>query len=151
MKMARRSTGSAGDAVLSNLDLVAHILRGTIGPSTYYAASLVCKAWYVACRADETLLRLVALYQGGLTRTIFQRLFALSHEQVRALPHAVRRRPLAGPYYLYSEAAVERVLARGGHARWRERLARPRVRWRAPTRGWELEEWLHRRVVRLGD
>ena len=31
---------------------------------------------HAACRADETLLRLVALvYQGGLTRTIFRRLF----------------------------------------------------------------------------
>ena len=84
----RRCTCVAGEAVLSNPDLVAHILMGTIGPSTYFAASLVSKAWHAACRADETLLRLVALYQGGLTRTLFRRLFVLSHDEVKALPHA---------------------------------------------------------------
>ena len=148
--MNRRIRG-AGDAVLSNSDIVAHILRGTIGPSTYFAASLVCKAWHAACRADETLLRLVALYQGGLTRTLFRRLFVLTHDEVKALPHAVRRRPVLGPYYLYGEAAVERVLADDGFARWRKRLAKPqRARWRAPAHRWELEDRLHRRVVRLG-
>ena len=147
----RRWTCVAGEAVLSNPDLVAHVLMGTIGPSTYFAASLVSKAWHAACRADETLLRLVALYQGGLTRTLFRRLFVLTHDEVKALPHAVRRRPLVGPYYIYGEAAVQRVLADDGFTRWRKRLAQPpRPRWRAPTQSWELEDRMHRRALRLG-
>ena len=50
--MKRRAKWAAYEAVLSNPDLVAHILSGTIGPSTYVAASLVSKAWRDACRAE---------------------------------------------------------------------------------------------------
>ena len=150
MHWCRKRESVAGARVLSNPDLVAHILSGTIGPSTYFAASLVCRAWHAACRSDETLLRLVALYQGGLTRTLFRSLFALTQQEVESLPHIVRRRPVSGTYYLYGEDAVEQVLAGGGFARWLERIAaRPRQRWRSQTMGWELEDRLHRRAVRL--
>ena len=149
-KMHRRNCSVATDAVLSNPDLIAYILKGRIGPSTYFTACLVNKAWYTACRTDETLLRLVALYQGGLTRTIFRRLFALTQCEIKTLPHEVHRRPYVGPYYLYREAAVDCVLADGGLARWRERLAKqPRARWQAPTHHHSFEERMHQRAMRL--
>ena len=148
--MGPRGKQIAAEAVLSNADLVAHILSGTVGPSTYFAASLVSKAWHAACRADETLLRLVALYQGGLTRTVFTRLFALTQTEAEGLPHAVKRRPMGGVYYLYGADAVERVLADGGFAQWRARLVnRPAPRWRVAHADWQFEERLHERSKRL--
>ena len=148
--MSRRAKWAVTEAVLSNPDLVAHVLSGTVGPSTYFAASLVSKAWHAACRADETLLRLVALYQGGLTRTVFVRLFALTPNEAEAMPHTIKRRPLGGVYYLYGAEAVERVLADGGFDQWRQRLAnRPAPRWRGTLTHWRDEERLHARASRL--
>ena len=148
--MADAAAQAAASEVLSNPDLVAHVLSGTVGPSTYFAASLVSKAWHAACRADETLLRLVALYQGGLTRTVFVRLFALTQREAEAMPYTVKRRPLGGVYYLYGAEAVDRVLADGGFDQWRQRLAnRPAPRWRGTLTHWRDEERLHARASRL--
>ena len=143
--------GSAGDVVLSNYDLVAYMLKGSIGPSTYFAASLVSKAWHTACRSDETLLRLVALYQGGLTRTVFRRLFLLSQNEVSALPHIIRRRPVTGDYFVYGEEAVRRVLDGDGFDQWKGRLSKaPIMRWQPPRLSWAMEERLHRKTVLSG-
>lgn len=144
-----RDRWAAGIAVLSNPDLVFCILRGTIGPSTYFAATLVCRAWRDACRTNETLLRLVALYQGGLTRSMFTRLFALTAREAREMPHTTRRRAQGGTYYLYEAAAVDCVLATDGFARWRQRLERRPVATRSVHTSWELEDQLHRRAVRM--
>ena len=141
---------SVMEAVLSNPDLVAHILSGTIGPSTYFSASLVGKAWLVACRSNETLLRLVALYQGGLTRTMFTRLFALTQKEVLAMPHTVRRRPLGGVYYIYGAEAVECVVSDDGFAQWHVRISnRPAPRWGIATSHWQVEDRLHNRATRM--
>ena len=139
---------TAGDEVLSNPDLVAQILTGTIGPDTYFSACLVSKAWLNACRSSATLLRLVALYQGGITRTIFMRLFALSHEEAKALPHTTRHRHHIGPYYLYEKAAIDQVMEGNGLSRWRHRLERPKKsKWCAPTRSWKAEFHSHCREM----
>ena len=60
----RYRASEAVDLVLSHVDLVAHILTGTLGPSTFNAATLVCKAWHSVCRNDERVLRSAALYTG---------------------------------------------------------------------------------------
>ena len=144
-----RDRWAAGDAVLSNPDLVATILSGTIGPSTYFAATLVNKAWRDACRANETLLRLVALYQGGLTRTMFTRLFALTPREATEVPHTTHRRAAGGTYYLYGSEAVDCVLGPGGVAKWRERLETQRLERRpvearyAVSGSWEMEDRRH--------
>ena len=146
----KRHRWAAGNAVLSNPDLVFCILSGGIGPSTYFAATLVCKSWRDACRADETILRLVALYQGGLTRGMFTRLFALTQKEVLAMPHTVRRRPRGGVYYIYGAEAVECVLSDDGFAQWHVRLSnRPAPRWGIATSHWQVEDRLHNRATRM--
>jgi hypothetical protein len=149
--MARRARWAAGEAVLCNPDLVSHILSGTVGPSTYFAASHVSRAWRAACRAGETLLRLVALYQGGLTKTAFTRLFALTPREADGFPRTSHRRGGGGVYYIYGESAVDSVLAPGGFARWHQRLAnRPAASTGRPAAdAWEVEDRLHARVARL--
>ena len=136
------------DVVLSNSDLVTLILRGRMSPTTYYAASLVCKTWYDVCRNDECLLRLVALYQGSLTRSSFARLFALPYRQLLQIPHSVHMRGKGGIYYLYDKSAVDTVMAPPfGFKAWRDRLADPQTRRRRPPQpsstNWKLEERLH--------
>ena len=145
----KRDRWAAGAAVLSNPDLVFCILSSGIGPSTYFAATLVCKSWRDACRADETLLRLVALYQGGLTRGMFTRLFALTTREAREVPHTTRKRAQGGTYYLYGADAVDCVLAPGGFVKWRQRLGSRPVTKRVASGSWELEDGLHRRAVRM--
>ena len=145
----KRDRWAAGNAVLSNPDLVCCILSGGIGPSTYFAATLVCKSWRDACRSDETLLRLVALYQGGLTRGMFTRLFALTTREARDIPHTTHKRFQGGTYYLYSKDAVDCILAPGGFVKWRERLDSRPVTTRVVRSSHELEDGLHRRAVRM--
>ena len=72
--------------VVCDLDLVAHILAGNIGPSAFVAASLVCKGWLSVCRTDERVLRGAAQYQGGLTKGTLIKLFAISSCVADALP-----------------------------------------------------------------
>ena len=46
---------------LSNPDILAYILRGNVGPSTFAAVSEVCHAWRAVCRSDEWEERVVAV------------------------------------------------------------------------------------------
>ena len=158
--LAQRRRTTAVDAVLSNQDLVAHILRSGIGPSTFVAAGGVCKAWRAVCRSDEAVLRCVAMYQGGLTRTAFRGLFGLTSAEAAAYPHIVRRRFGGGSYCVYGDEAVDRVLgADGGMDAVRMRMqnqkrAAPQQRTpRFPAhpqrrlQTFQLEELLHRRAA----
>ena len=137
--------GIAVDAVLSNSDLVTLILRGRMSPYMYFAASLVWNTWYEVCRTDEALLRLVALYQGSLTRSAFARLFALPYRQVVQIPHSTHIRMNGGIYHLYDKNAVDTVLAPPfGFKQWRDRLADPqRRRLVSQPCDWRLEEKIH--------
>ena len=92
--------------VLSDLDLVAHILAGNIGPSAFVAASLVSKGWLSVCRTDERVLRGAAQYQGGLTKGTLIKLFAISSCVADALPRTSHARYGGGTYFLYGEAAI---------------------------------------------
>jgi len=150
----RRRARAAASAVLSNPDLVACILRHT-GPSTFAVASQVCHAWLVACRYDESVLRAVALYQGGLNKAKLTHLFAISWREADALPRTKHARAGGGAYFVYREPAVDSLLSRGGMAAWRQRLrARaespwsPFVLWPTPPcpprrAPWQEEERLH--------
>ena len=109
-------------AVVSDVDLVALILAGNIGPSGFAAASMVCKSWLSVCREDERVLRGVAAYQGGLTKCVFMKLFAVSSQEADALPRAKRLRFGGGHYFLYRADAVDAVLAAGCIKDWRDRL-----------------------------
>lgn len=112
------------DAVLSNPDLIAHILRSNVGPSTFVAARRICRAWLAVCRTDESVLRAVALFQGGLTRTAFRGLFGFTSAESHEYAHTKRLRFGGGEYYLYTQLAVEQALARGGMAQVANRLKR---------------------------
>ena len=108
--------------VLSDLDLVAHILAGNIGPSAFVAASLVCKGWLSVCRKDERVLRGAAQYQGGLAKGTLIKLFAISSCVADALPRTSRARYGGGTYFLYGEAAINAILENGGMKEWQKRL-----------------------------
>ena len=110
------------DAVVSDDDLVALILSHGIGPASFVAVSLVCKSWLRVCRSDERVLRGVALYQGGLTKGAFMKLFAISSKEADALPRSTHKRHGGGIYFLYRSDAVDAVLAAGGIKEWRKRV-----------------------------
>ena len=110
------------EGVLLDSDLVALILAGNIGPSGFAAVSLVCKSWLSVCRGDKRVLRGVALYQGGLTKGVFMKLFAVSSPEAGVLPHTTHRRYGGGTYFLYGEGAVNAILSAGGMKAWRNRL-----------------------------
>ena len=115
-------TQAAIDAVVSDDDLLALILSQGIGPASFTAASLACKSWLSVCRSDERILRGVALYQGGLTKGAFMKLFALTSKEADALPRSSHRRYGGGSYFLYRGDAVDAVLAAGGIKGWQKRL-----------------------------
>ena len=108
--------------VLSDLDLIAHILAGSIGPSAFVAATLVSKGWLSVCRTDERVLRGAALYQGGLTKGTLIKLFAISSCVADALPRTSHARYGGGTYFLYREDAINAILANGGMKEWQKRL-----------------------------
>ena len=121
------------EAVCSDPDLVALILRGNVGTSTVSNASLVCKAWLGVCRSDEGVLRGAALHR-GLTKAAFMKLFAVPPSVAASLPHAVYFRRAGGYYFQYWEEAVDMVLAGpDAMAAWRERL---RARGAAAATAW---------------
>ena len=140
-------------------DLLALILRNNIGVWTYVQVSAVCKRLRGICHSDESLLISAALYTGGLTRTRFMGLFALTPSECKRLPHAVVPRAWnSGSYCMYGADAIEQaVRAVGGVAGWRTRVAArallpphpPRLPWKRVRRQqWELEEDLHRQQRR---
>ena len=118
----RRRTRAAMDAVVCDDDVVALILSQGVGPASFAAASLVCRAWLRLCRFDERVLRGAALYQGGLTKGAFMKLFAITSKEADASPHSTHKRYGGGVYFLYSNSAVEAVLAAGGMREWRRRM-----------------------------
>ena len=130
---SRRERVAAIDAVMSNPDLVSHILRSPIGPSTFVAASRVCKVWHAVCRSDEHALRRVSLYQGGLTRTALRGLFALTSAEAEMYPHNVHQRVGGGRYFVYQQCAIEQLLNDRGMIALQTRLQR-QVAGRGPSR-----------------
>lgn len=147
------------DAVFGNVDIVFCILHGNIGPSTYVACSALNKTASLLCRSSEELLRGVAMYCGGLTKTAFCGLLAVRWHDAAVLPHSRHGRWRGGVYCVYGADAVEIVLCRhGGMCALRGRrrlcaLAAGKTRdgcgyqEKRVLRAWELEEQLHRRVV----
>lgn len=105
---------------LSNPDIVACILRGNVGPSTFAVASEVSRVWLGVCRSDETVLRAVALFQGGLTKAKLIHLFAT--REVDALPRTQHALARGGAYYLYRAPAIDMLLGADGMSAWRRRM-----------------------------
>ena len=100
---------SAADSLPS--DLVARILCGNVGVSTYVNASMVSRTWRDACTRDEPLLRSVALYSGGMTKTLFGGLFALYPNELRAVTHTTRKKQYSPAVYcVYASVAVDEAL-----------------------------------------
>ena len=155
----RQRTRLAVSGVVSNPDIVALILADSIGPSTFAIASLVCKVWLSVCRTNEAVLRGVALYQGGLTKSIFTKLFAVAPREADVLPRTTHKRYGGGTYFLYGEDAVNVVLAAGGLHEWRRRLRlraqdTRSIQWQSPPqqhslpcrRALQREERLHKQA-----
>ena len=149
----RKRRAAATMEALSNPDIVACILRGNVGLSTFSAASEVSRAWFTACRSDATVLRAVALRQGGLTSPELTHLFAISRKESAALPCTKACARNGGVYYVHGEPAVDALLeGPDGLQAWRLRLrARaespwsPLILWPPPkpsTRRarWQFEE-----------
>jgi len=150
-------------SVVSNADLIEHILMGNVGPSAFVAASGVCKMWNGVCRSSESLLRQVALYQDGLTKKYFCGLFAITPGDARHIIHTTHLRSSlsGGMFCIYGVAACDQALALNGMDGLRARLitrlneqqrcASPYVR-TVSIRTWlrrqaRLEETLHARAV----
>ena len=112
----RRRRNAVTNEALSNPDIVACVLRGNVGPSTFASASAVSRVWLSACRSDESVLRGVALFQGELTRAKITHLFAILDREANALPHERRSGCLFGA------PAVDALLSGDGMAAWRRRL-----------------------------
>ena len=118
----RRRTSLAVDAVVSDEDLIGLILSQGMGPASFTAASLVCKTWLRVCRSDERVLRGAALYQGGLTKGAFMKLFAITSKVADTLPRSSHQRRGGGSFFLYRGDAVDAILAAGGIKEWQKRL-----------------------------
>ena len=118
----RKRRVAVTNEALSNPDILAYVLRGHVGPSTFAAVSEVCHAWRAVCRSDATVVRAVALYQGGLTMAKLTLLFAITQNQAKGLPHTTHARYDGGTYYLYSAPAVDALLCPSGMEAWRLRL-----------------------------
>jgi hypothetical protein len=90
-------------------DVIAHILRGRVGPLTFARARQVSRTWAIACE-DESLLCSIASYVDGLTRTQFRGLLHLTSEQARTYPHTTIHTVRAREWYLYTPAIVRQAL-----------------------------------------
>jgi hypothetical protein len=124
---ARQRRRAAYSAVLTNGGLVGSILRAGIGPSTWGVAGQVCRAWREVCNSDEAALRMVAHYQGGLTKGMFCGLFALSPAEAATFAHTTHRSSKGHVYYLYRTPAIDSVLSMGGTTGLSERRKRKRT------------------------
>ena len=153
----RERAAALAEAVFGNADVMFCVLNGNVGTSTYVACAAVNKACLHLCRFSEELLRSVALYCAGLTKTVFCGLFAVTWTDAAKLPHSVCARRTGGVYCVYGADAVQAVLCRPGgmHVlRERQRLRLVAVgmtscvqvacEQRRSLRSWELEERLHR-------
>ena len=118
----RKRRVTVTNEALSNPDVLTCILRGNVGPSTFAAVSEVSRGWRAVCRSDITVVRAVALYQGGLTMAKLMHLFAITQNQAKGLPHTAHARYDGGTCYLYSAPAVDALLSPSGMEAWRLRL-----------------------------
>lgn len=150
-KRVERRAAATREA-LGNPDILACILRDNVGPSTFAAVSEVCRAWRAVCRSDPTVLRSVALYQGGLTRGKLMHLFAITQCEAKSLPYKAHTRYDGATYYVYSAPAVDALLCNSGMEAWRLRLqaraSSPVALWPPPPRPpqrahWQEEARLH--------
>ena len=150
-KRVERRAAATREA-LSNPDILACILRNNVGPSTFAAVSEVCRAWRAVCRSDPTVLRAVALYQGGLTRAKLVHLFAITQNAAKSLPFVAHTRYDGATCYIYSAPAVDALLCNSGMEAWRIRLqaraGSPVGLWPPPPRPprrahWQEEARLH--------
>ena len=158
----RARTAAAADAVFGNADIVFCILNGNVGPSTYTACAALNNTASHLCRSSKQLLRSVALYCGGLTKTVFCDLFAMRCDEAAVLPHCTHVRWKGGVYCMYGADAVEAVLCQDSGLRALRERRRLRTLALCMTRdacgyqggrtlpSWELEEQLHRHVVCRG-
>jgi hypothetical protein len=133
-------------------ELVAYMLTGRVGPSTYALAQRVCKAWRTACD-DVRVLEAAINYCGEFTRTQFRGVLHLTYEEACTWCHITRRNTVSGgPCYVYSSViAIEALHALGGLAGLR---ARPSIFITHATLAGEkrrtmirLEDDAHRRKV----
>ena len=139
-------------------DLIEHIIRGNVGVFTFVHLSAVCKRLRFVCRSYESLLVAAALYTGGLTRTQFSGLFALTPQECRMFNYTkIPRAWGVGFYCLYDTDAVahamrviegiigwqSRVAVRGARA-LRQMNHRPINATPGKRKQWQLEEDLHR-------
>lgn len=134
-------------------DIIKHVLRDNVGPSTFASARQVNRSWAHACE-DETLLTAVASYVDGLTRTQFCGLLRLTPCSARAYRHDVRRVVTTHgvrEFYLYHASTVQHALREGGgfEGLRKRRIVMP---YQPNTiiqsrRNSHLEERLHKRKV----
>jgi len=94
-------------------ELVAFILHGHVGISTYVAARQVCKTWASAC-FDEQLLIAVAAYTDEVTRTQLRGLLRLTQWQAERLPHAKEFKAHRQELCLYTCRTFTRALRENG-------------------------------------
>ena len=123
-------------------DILALIFQNNIGVSTFARVNAVCKTFYRICHSTEGVLCSAALYTGGLTRTDFMGVFALSFAESALFPHDLTERYwVSGQYRLYKEAAVEQVMrSMGGISGWNSRVA---------AQGRHVRVWDGRRPARF--
>ena len=93
-------------------EIVAFILQGRVGLSTYIAARQVCKTWASACLDDELLVS-AAEYTGVVTRAQLRGLLHLSQWQATSIPHTVQFNA-HGHLDIYKEVDFTRALTTMG-------------------------------------
>ena len=95
------------ESVLSSVDLLEHILVDNVGVATYVAVRQVNSATRAVCFGSKTLLRAVALYQGGLSKREFAGLFSLNYQEAGRYPHKHQ-----GRRHLFTASAIDQALAK---------------------------------------
>ena len=104
---ASQPPAALAEHVLCNSDLLAFILSGNVGLSTYVAVRQMNKASYAACADNTALVRVVALHNGGLNKNQFVGLFSLNYQGGGRYPHTIKARQ-----HVFSTAAIDQALAR---------------------------------------
>lgn len=93
--------------VLCDGDLLACILSGNVGLSTYMMVRQVNKATCDICSENKALLRAVALHDGALNKRQFVGLFSLNYQEGGRYPHEIK-----GRRHIFGAAAIDQALAR---------------------------------------
>lgn len=116
--------------VLCNEDLLAIVLGHCLDLKTLSRASRVCKGWSCSMCRSVNILRKAVLSSvaGGLTRTAFTQLFAMTDTVADTYPRTKHRRLKGGFYYLYRGDAICSVLASEADVEcWSKRLSVRRI------------------------